>query len=103
MDSIVKTNEVDCERWLNELTHKYLEFVRKHHLYCSRGEDLQYLRSFYEKLKYGDSHTPAFEGPVECVRPRNNELLTVNNLKMFSSMIELYTERLDSFICRQPV
>lgn len=50
------------DRWFNELTHKYLEYVRMCHLKCYRGP-LQYeVRDAFDDIKlYGINDTKVKE------------------------------------------
>ncbi len=42
---------MDTRRWFNELTHKYLEFVRVYHLTCSTLAIKHELDALYQSIR----------------------------------------------------
>ena len=55
---IDKIHGPDLERWFNELTHKYLEYVRRCHLECVK-EPLQFdVRELFTKIKLEGLNEP---------------------------------------------
>ena len=67
---------VDCERWLNELTHKYLEFIQRCAL--ARCTQLNMVTQEFNKLS----------GPG----------ITPERLKYFSALLSLANSDLELFI-----
>ena len=64
----------DLERWFNELTHKYLEYVRRCHLQCYRGP-LQYdVRELFEKIKLEGLNSLVVQEFAELLNDASKEL-----------------------------
>lgn len=69
-----KLRNPDLERWFNELTHKYLEYVRRCHLECIK-EPLQFdVRELFEKIKLGGLNEPDVREFADLLREAIQEL-----------------------------
>ena len=92
------SSAVDCERWLNELTNKYLVLVSQAYLYgWNHHPHFVAICQEYERLKYGDAK-PMFACDKQCSRKRSNRYLLVENLAAFSTDITNVQVSLEKYI-----
>lgn len=96
---VTSQQSIDCERWLNELTHKYLEYVKKSHLhgfdpYNAIGFDL---RSLFDRLQFGDKDL-AWIGGVQKKRQINHKYLDEKSLREFDRLLHSAVIELEKFL-----
>ena len=94
----MEEGDVDCERWLNELTHKYLAIVHLAHKHCWHTRSFQRLRAEYERLCYGLENASLYFNGDQIPRKRSRAILTVEYLAQFSDHIQEIKAELDAFV-----
>lgn len=90
---------MDYDRWLNELTHKYLEYVKKSHLYGfdpynAIGFDM---RQLFDRLQFGDKDL-SWIGGIQKKREINHKYLDESSLKEFSRLVSSAEAELDRYL-----
>lgn len=92
--------DIDLERWLNELAHKYVAIISLAALHCWHPPILCELQTKYELIRYGSAQAMFFGDDEQFVRkPRHRSaFFTSAGLLKFSKMIEIVKMKLDEFV-----
>lgn len=96
---------IDLERWLNELTHKYIAIIALAAYYCWRPPILIKMQIHYEFLRYGTEEASFSEDNKQIVRRPQQRFLsfTPARLVKFSKQIDIAKKELDEFIKKNEI
>lgn len=90
--------DIDYERWLNELRHKYLAIIHQAYSICWKTNTLSELESTYDMIMYGPVPPEFDDSGKQLPRKRSNSYLTSSWLTRFALLIESAKEELDEFM-----